>query len=159
MVDSLQSPKRPDVVAVESAPRPTPTPARIPFKEILAKTGIRAAEAAMTVLPGSPLIATALRGGAGAPSIAPMSFAVSGSSPLAPSGVTTAAEGPGAGGLAGANGAPIDPQSALSDAQSNEMQMLVLQQQVAAQQNSFTVLSNILKSENDTERTAINNIK
>jgi hypothetical protein len=132
---------------------------RLPFKEILAKTGIRAAEAAMTVLPGSPLMAAALRGPTGAPSIAPMNLAVGGTSAFASPSVTNAAEGPGAAGLSGASGAPIDPQSALSDAQSNEMQMLVLQQQAAAQQNSFTVLSNILKSENDTERTAINNIK
>jgi hypothetical protein len=73
--------------------------------------------------------------------------------------MSMAPEGPAAAGSTGALGAAGDPQSALAQSQSNEMQMLVLQTQVAAQQNSFTVMSNILKSESDTEKNAINNIK
>jgi hypothetical protein len=156
MVDSIQSQVRSDVVAIESAPRPTPTPVRVPFKQILARVGIGAAQTAMTSLPGGPMVATAIRGPLSvSPGIGAQVNAFGG--PGAAPAVSTAPEGPGAVGTS-ALGAG-DPQSALAQSQANEMQMLVLQTQVAAQQNSFTVMSNILKTESDTEKNAINNIK
>src|SRR5262249_22510683 len=147
MVDQIRSMQRPDVVAVPSAPRPTPAPARIPFKQILATAGIRAAQSAMTVLPGAPVLATALRGPAlpvttsAGGGVLPMS----GHAAAAPA-VSLAPEGPAAAGAdAALGGAAGDPQSALAQAQANEMDMLRLQMQVASQQNHFTVMSNILK--------------
>ena len=157
MVDNMQNTqvqaaRRTDVVAVASAPRPTPAPVSIPFKQVLASAGIRAAQTAMNVLPGAPLLATALRGPA---------LGIAGGRTTTAA-LSSAPEGPAAAGTTGAEGAsgmPGDPQSALAQAQSNEMEMLDLQMRVSAQQNHFTILSNMLKSENDTEKNAINNIK
>ncbi len=59
-------PVRSDVVTVPSAARPTPTPVRVSFGEILAKgasTLVAGAEAAMETLPGGALVAAAIRGG------------------------------------------------------------------------------------------------
>jgi hypothetical protein len=166
MVDSIQRPNRPDVVAVESTPRPTPTPARVPFKQVLTSLGMNAAKAAMNVMPGAPLVATALRGPAlpvPAPGLNPLSLPIAGHSALAPA-VSLTPEGPGGVGVSagiggGLGGVAGDPQSALGAAQASEMQMLELQQEVTSQQNAFMTLSNIYKSESDTEKTAIQNIK
>jgi hypothetical protein len=39
-MDSVIAPVRPDVTTVETIPRPTPTPARVPFAEILGGGGV-----------------------------------------------------------------------------------------------------------------------
>jgi hypothetical protein len=88
---------RPDVVLIESTPRPTPRPARVPFKEVLAAgvtTLVQGAETALSKLPGSPITAAAVRG---SPSPSPMMV----TSALGTAPISTAAEGPGATGSAG----------------------------------------------------------
>jgi hypothetical protein len=140
---------------------------RVNFKAALANAAVRTGEAAVTALPGSALLAPALRGPAVPLVPGPMTPAIPApglpglSGAAGASAVSTTAEGPGgasAGGL-GLGGAAGDPRAALAESAQNEMDMLVLQQQVAAQQNQFTTMSNVLKSESDTERSAIQNIK
>src|SRR5579875_1737633 len=69
-------PVRPDVVAVETTPRPTATPPRVPFAEVLAggaRSLVRGAQAALRTLPGTPLMAVAVRGGAAGLPMGPLS--------------------------------------------------------------------------------------
>jgi hypothetical protein len=71
-MDTRIGPNQPDLVTVSSEPRPTPSKTK--FSEVLA-TGttsvVEGAEAAMTVLPGSPMTALAVRGPLPAPPLAP----------------------------------------------------------------------------------------
>jgi len=171
-MDTRIAPTQPDVVTVSSEPRPTQATAK--FSEVMA-TGaapmVGSAEAAMTVLPGSPVTALAVRGptsglsaapglamgppglGGIAPSMAAEGpGAVSGMSPAAAIGATLAAGLPGA--LMGDGGI----QATLLQSQQMNLYYLQLQQQVDAQNRSFSTLSNVLKSENDTEKNAIGNM-
>src|SRR4051812_24502003 len=56
---------KPDVTVATTQPRVTPTPPRTQFKEVLAGSLVASAQAAMKVLPGSPLMAVAVRGAGG----------------------------------------------------------------------------------------------
>jgi hypothetical protein len=157
---------RSDVVTVTSAVRPTPTPVRVSFGEILAKgasTLAAGAEAAMEVLPGGPLVAAALRGGtASAGNMGP-------STPMMSSGLGshpntfTNAEGPSAAGgsSVGGTGTPGNGTLDQSLQQSQEMNMyfLKIQQEVNQQNQTFTTLSNVMKSEADTIKNAIGNLR
>ena len=58
-MDNSISPNRPDVVSVETTARPTATPARVNFSDVLAggaRALVQGAQAAASVLPGAPLI-------------------------------------------------------------------------------------------------------
>ena len=167
-------PVRSDVVTVTSAARPTPTPVRVSFGEVLAKgasTLAAGAEAAMEVLPGGPLIAAALRGGSanlGQPSTPMMSSGLG----AHPNTVSTSAEGPtaiggssvgggfgtGTGTGTGTGGAPSMDQS-LQQSQEMNMYFLQIQQEVNQQNQTFTTLSNVMKSEADTIKNAIGNLR
>jgi hypothetical protein len=176
-MDSPSITARPDVAVATTAPRVTPTPPRTNFKEVLTSSLVRGAEAAMRVLPGSPLMAVAVRGGAG-----PTAGASSIGIPMtgtATRGLSLSPEGPGGGaigsslGVAGANalaggatgtgttGGPADGSVEASLAQSQEQNLyyLQIQEQVNAQNRSFTTLSNVLKAEHETVKTAIGNIR
>lgn len=170
------APVRPDVAAVESAPRPTPTPVRVHFSDVLSASAtnlVRGAEAAVSPLPGSPVMAVALRGGPGLPGgtiqARAAALAVGGGG-----GVTLAAEGPGASGasvgtgavapgIGGGFGGPTSGvdggvESSLAQAQDMNLYYLQIQQAVDAQNRQFTMLSNVLKAEHDTAKSAIDNI-
>ena len=201
-MDNSIGPTLPDVVTVPSQPRPTPNGTK--FSEVLvtgATSFVQGAEAAMTALPGLPLVALAVRGGStpgaiagsalptpglgGIPS-APAGFDASpplagipggippllpGVPPVLPS-AGLAAEGPGS--LTSAAGASLGaslvaglPGALLGDGgiaaslmQSQQMNLyyLQVQQQVDAENRTFTTLSNVLKAENDTVKNAIGNI-
>jgi hypothetical protein len=162
----IANPPRPDIVMVESTSRPTPTPVRVSFGQVLAAgVGgiVQGAELVATKLPGSPITAAAIRGGMSTMSI-PM--AAVGGLP-----VNAAAEGPaGAGVVApgiGATAAGItanasDPNGSIDSALQQSAQMnlyyLQVQQQVDAQNRTFTALSNVLKTEHDSAKSAISNI-
>lgn len=176
-MDTRIPPARPDVVTVPSESRPTPTGPK--FSDVLASGAtsiVEGAETAMTVLPGAPLMALAVRG-AQAPAM-PMGL----SPPLAPTGLgaspglgggmatSLVAEGPGAGaspsagaafaggmssGLLGGDGGI---QASLMQSQQMNMYFIQVQQEVDAQNRTFTTLSNVLKTENDTVKNAIGNI-
>jgi hypothetical protein len=64
-MDAITSSTTPDVVTVTTEPRPTPTPFRTSFADVMARsagTVVGGAEAAMTTLPGTSLMAAAVRG-------------------------------------------------------------------------------------------------
>lgn len=167
-------PFRTDTVVVESAPRPTPTPVRVSFRDVVrAGAGglVRGAEIAMGKLPGSPLMAVSVRGPAAPIGGAGVQAAGVGGGAR----VTSAAEGPGglgAGGVGvgvggvgvgvGGTGAPQDGsgvESSLAQAQEMNLYYLQIQEQVNAQNRVFSTLSNVLKAEHDTVKTAIGNIR
>lgn len=164
--------KSPDIREVRSTARVTPQPAQTHFKEVLASTAVQGAEQAMTMLPGGPVMALALRG---APAM-PMQMNTMGGSPTVSFGGAgsmnsthnaqlASAEGPSAG-----TSGSIDPTTGVSTAdqsgiqgslqQSQEMNLyyLQIQEAVNAQNRSFTALSNVIKAEHDTVKTAIGNI-
>lgn len=161
-------PIRSDIVAIPSVARPTPTPVRVSFGEILAKgasTLVAGAQAAMEVLPGGPLIAAAIRGGGSAAS--PSTTMMSGNF----SGINSTAEGPSAlnsstsvgGGFsttgAGNSGVPTGSfDQSLQQSQEMNLYFLQIQQQVNAQSETFSTLSNVMKSESDTIKNAIGNL-
>jgi hypothetical protein len=195
-MDTRIGPPLPDVVTVPSEPRPTPRKAT--FSEVLA-TGatsvVQSAEAAMTALPGLPLMALAVRGGSvqgsslgpglptsglgslpglpgglgGIPSALPAGLGGVPSG-LATSGIGVAAEGPGGLATGGSLGAALAAglpsalmgdggiQASLMQSQQMNLYYLQVQQEVDAENRTFTTLSNVLKAENDTVKNAIGNI-
>jgi hypothetical protein len=161
---------RPDVIMVESTARPTPKPARVAFKEVLAAgatTLVHGAEVALSKLPGSPITAAAVRGGS---SPTPMNVM----SATGAAGVSTLAEGPGATagigtgvgvGAIGTSGVPAATdgsgggiEAAMQQQAELSLYYLQIQQQEDSQNRSFTAMSNILKTEHDSAKSAINNI-
>jgi hypothetical protein len=175
MDSRISSASRPDVVMIESTQRPTPTPARVSFGQVLAASAnglVQGAELVAGALPGSPILAGAVRG---TPSVMSMPVASIGGTS-----VSTTAEGPG-GASAGAGmgvslgggglsvspagisvGGAGDPtggiDASLQQSAQLSMYYLQVQQQVDAQNRSFTALSNVLKTEHDSAKAAIANI-
>jgi hypothetical protein len=181
-MDSRIPPVRSDVVTVPSAARPTPTPVRVSFGEVLARGAgvlVAGAEAAMNVLPGGPLVAAAIRngigGGSGSTGSHPMlatgngnsglssAMNAEGPSPIGGGGGSSVGGGFGAGGAGGtgtgtgAAGGGIE--QSLQQSQEMNMYFLQIQQEVDQQNRTFTTLSNVLKAENDTVKNAIGNIR
>jgi len=166
----------PDVVGVETTPRPTARTLGAPFSEVLAGSArafVRTAGAAVRSLPGSPLMAVAIRGGGNlSAQIAPAPSALGsaagpvvpigngslpvggmggmGSSPTGTSG--TAADGS----AAGTNDPSIS--SALAQDQEMNLYYLQVQEQVNAQNRTYSALSNVIEVEHNTAKTAIGNI-
>lgn len=164
----IRTPPVRDTVAVTTSPRPTPQPYRVRFSEVLAGGArglVRGAENAMRVLPGGPLMSVAIRGG-GSAGIGPMgvrSGATGAASAEGPGGAAAGAAGAGvgaggAGSLAGA-GTEGGLEGSLAQAQEMNLYYLQIQETVNAQNRSFTALSNVLKAEHDTVKTAIGNIR
>ena len=184
-MDSPTISSRPDVTVATTAPRVTPTPERGVFKKVLTQSLVRGAETAMKVLPGGPLMALAVRGGGGPGAFGvPMTGTGSplrsgGGAPEGPGGASvrggavggalqsvgngalasaTGAQPGGAGtGAAGAEGGGLE--SSLQQSQEMNLYYLQIQEAVNAQNRSFTALSNVLKAEHDTVKTAIGNIR
>ncbi len=148
---------RPDVVAAETAPRPTaPTP-RASFSEVLstsARTLARGAQATVQSLPMSPLMAVAVRPGSTA--------AVPSTLPLATGGATAAPEGPAASTSGAASGTSGEANGSLDQTLAQDQQLnlyyLQIQEQVNEQNRTFTALSNVLEVEHSTAKAAIGNI-
>jgi len=186
-MDSPTISSRPDVTVATTAPRVTPTPERGVFKKVLTQSLVRGAETAMKVLPGGPLMAVAVRGGAGPGGAlgVPMSGVGSplrsgGGAPEGPGGSAIrggalggAVQSVGAGALTSATGAAQPGgtgtaaagaeggglESSLQQSQEMNLYYLQIQEAVNAQNRSFTALSNVLKAEHDTVKTAIGNIR
>lgn len=167
---------RPDVVGVQTAPRPTATPVRVHFSEVLAGSAqalVRGAQAAVRALPGSPLAAVAVRGAASGMPSAWMSPSHTSTASVS---VGAMPEGPGGGALGNGIGAVVgvtgtgvsgnaapgasDPNIEGSLAQAQEMNLyyLQVQEEVNAQNRTFTALSNVLEVEHNTAKSAIGNI-
>lgn len=156
---------------VTSAPRPTPTPANVRFAEVLARNAgslARSAEAAVRSLPGAPIVALALRGGGANHATPTLMSARSGPAP-APSigiggvggvgGASTSAEGPGGASGAGASAGDGAIESSLSQAQEMNLYYLRIQEEMNAQNRTYSALSNVLKAQHDTVKNAISNIR
>lgn len=174
-------PSTPNLSASASAPRVTPTQPKVPFAEVMGQTAVLGAEAAMRALPGGPLMAAALRGTAGAAgagatpmqtmsqplgqnpvmnaSAAALPSSMTARAPVAASSAaaSSAAEGPGAVAPAGGNAMNID--GALASSQEMNLYYLRIQEQVNAENRSFTTMSNVMKAEHETVKTAIGNIR
>ena len=178
MDSRISSASRPDVLMVESAPRPTAAPVRVTFDQVLAAGAnglVQGAELAAGRLPGSPFAAAALRGSSstfspstlgGGSSVAslpegPGAFSASGPSALLAAAGVTAAGGPPSTGPTGA-ASSTDPTSSIDASLQQSAQLnlyyLQVQQQVDSQNRSFTALSNVLKTEHDSAKAAIQNI-
>jgi hypothetical protein len=172
MYTRIANAARTDIMMVESTPRPTPTPSRVSFSQILAAgVGgiVQGAELAASRLPGSPITATAVRGG-----LTPMATPVAvvgglavDATPEGPGGATgvgVAGAGSvlGAAGVVGAGVGAADPGGSIDSSLQQSAQMnlyyLQIQQQVDAQNRTFTALSNVLKTEHDSAKSAIGNI-
>ncbi|HSY23009.1 MAG TPA: hypothetical protein VK841_12875 [Polyangiaceae bacterium] len=169
MDSRISAAARPDIVMIESTPRPTPAPERVSFSQVLsagANGVVQGAELVANALPGSPVTAAAVRGGGSV------------SAPNAASALTLSPEGPASiasasttisGGLA-TGGAmtgttsvgPADPSSSIDASLQQSAQMnlyyLQVQEEVDSQNRSFTALSNVIKTEHDSAKAAIQNI-
>jgi hypothetical protein len=186
IMDSISNASRPDVVLVESTPRPTPKPTRVAFADVLsagASGVVQGAEVAMSKIPGSPVTAAAVRGSpnatpmlvsngspvsttpegpmalSGAPSL---SFGNGASTGLSGLGAPTTGTGVSLGGISLGGASSTDPSSgiegAMQQSASLNLYYLQLQQQEDAQNRVFTAQSNILKTEHDSAKNAIGNI-
>jgi hypothetical protein len=178
-MDTKIPPMHSDIVTVTSESRPTPRPVETSFSDVMARsagTVVGSAESAMTVLPGNPTVALAVRGGAAGMTAAPGGIG----SPLGGMGPVGAPAAGGlglsGGGLAEGPGATVGTSfgaqflasaSAASDggaaaslqqSQQSNLYYLQLQQQVSQQSQQFETLSNVLKSESDTVKNAISNM-
>jgi hypothetical protein len=155
---SSTPPIRPDVVSVETTPRPTAP--RVPFSDVLAggaRSLVQGAQSTMQSLPGSPLMALAVRPGAVA--VAPSALGATPEGPggsTATYGTTTA----GALGTTDGSGTASDQSMQATMAQDQQMNMyyLQIQEEVNAQNRTFSALSNVIEVEHNTAKTAIGNI-
>jgi hypothetical protein len=125
---------------------------------------VRGAEVAMRSLPGPPLMAVSVRGPAGA-TVAGIGGVRATTVPEGPGAVGTGVGvgvGPGGVGVGGVGtGAPGDGgiESAMQQSAELNLYYLQIQEEVNAQNRSYSALSNVLKTEHDTVKTAIGNIR
>lgn len=158
---------RSDVTIAETQPRVTPTPPRAGrFSEVLSRTAVRGAETAMRSLPGSPLMAVAIRGAGGGGAALGIPMTGTGVRAEGPAALGSGAVGAsssalttptGGAGVPGTEAAGIE--GSLAHSQEMNLYFLQIQEAVNAQNRSFTALSNVLKAQHDTVKTAIGNIR
>jgi len=170
-MDNRIPPVRSDVVTVPSAARPTPAPVRVSFGEVLAKGAgaiVSGAEAAMDMLPGGSLVAAAIRGGGSSlgPSTPMMAttngfggMPVTATNAEGPSAVASSSVGGGFGAGTGTSGTGGGLDQSLQQSQEMNLYFLQIQQEVNQQNQTFTTLSNVMKSEADTIKNAIGNLR
>lgn len=152
-MDTRALSSRPGITLATTTARETPTPPRAgKFGEVLSKTVVRSAESAMTMLPGSPVMALAVRSATGtAAASVPVG---TGASPTAAA--STSAAGPTASGT-GTEMPGLD--GSLQQSQDMNLYYLQVQEQVNQQNRSFTTISNVMKAQHDTVKNAIGNIR
>ncbi len=147
------------VQSTTTAPRVTPPPAR-PFKQVM-NAGERAvvggAEAAVTSLPGGPVLAAAFRNPGG-------SVGVGGAGGVGGvggvGGGTTAAEGPtGTATDPSGGGSAPNMDQVLAQSADQNLYYLQLQERISAENRAYTAVSNVLKARHDTVKNAISNIR
>ena|SRR5689334_12520086 len=164
-----------DVIPTDSATRVTP-PSGIPFQDILAGGAgalLRGAQAAITALPGAPIVAAAVRPGGAAAVPSPIAAASvgglggpgpAGGVPLAAIPGTTSpaisgtAESPTAA-TAGGGNETASVEGALAQSQQFNLYYLQLQEQLSAENRAYSAMSNVLKARHDTVKNAIGNIR
>jgi len=156
---------RMDVISTDSAPRVTP-PSGIPFKDMVARGTVaivRGAEAAITSLPGAPIVAAAVRPAGSGP--APLGTGTAGAASFSlarpPAVGYGSAESP-VGGTGAAGGPAAESSSvegALAQSQEFNLYYLQLQEQLAVENRAYSAMSNVLKARHDTVKNAIGNIR
>jgi hypothetical protein len=155
---------RTDVIATDSAPRVTPS-SGVPFREMVTRGAgaiLRGAEAAISSLPGAPIVAAAVRphgGVVGTPLGASGAIGL-GAPRLSPTAGT--AEAPAIGGATTGPGARSESSSVegtLAQSQEFNLYYLQLQEQLSAENRTFSAMSNVLKTRHDTVKNAIGNIR
>ena len=156
---------RNDVIATDSAPRVTPS-SGVPFRDMVARGAgaiLRGAEAAVSSLPGAPIVAAAVRP---ASSVASSSLSAGGAvglgAPRVPTRLGTAENPTAVGAAAAAPGGPGEGSSvegALAQSQEFNLYYLQLQEQLSAENRAFSAMSNVLKTRHDTVKNAIGNIR
>jgi hypothetical protein len=158
-----------DVVATESAARVTP-PAGIPFKDILAGGAsalLRGAQAAVTALPGAPIVAAAVRPGGASIATSPLpgngtvgALGIPGGLPgTAAPAMQGTAESPTATATTSASVEAGSIEGALAQSQQFNLYYLQLQEQLAAENRAYSAMSNVLKARHETVKNAIGNIR
>jgi len=152
---------RADVLTTESAPRITPS-SGVPFREMVTRGGgalIRGAEAAVSSLPGAPIVAAAVRSG-GAPGIAPPDGGTAGYRWSQPKpAIEGSAESPTSPATGGPPAESSSVEGALTQSQEFNIYYLKLQEQLAAENRAYSAMSNVLKARHDTIKNAIGNIR
>ena len=126
------------VSVAPTASRVTPKPAT-PFKDVLSASAsvvLEGAQAAVQVLPGGPVLAAAIRGGANA--------GVASSSATGGVGYT--------GGAAGYEGV-------LNQQTQDTMSLIMMQKEIQDETRQYTLVSNVLKTRHDTMKNAIGNMR
>jgi hypothetical protein len=161
-MEAIKATRIPGATFSISAPRPTPS-THVNFGEILSRTVSAGAQLAMNIVPGAPLMAFALRGGGGpiAGSSIPVDSNLAGANVSAAVSGSTSAEGPNATGGSSAAATPGGGslENSLQQSQDQNLYYLQIQETVNAQNRSFTTLSNVMKAEHETVKTAIGNIR
>lgn len=177
MIDRVAGPPAQNFAFASTATRPTPTPARpsVAFSAVLAATNnglTQGANAALKVLPGSPQLAGAIRGGT---PMNTMSYGATsgtlggggGSSPIGPTmgggGVSMSGGvglGTGAGGMTvGAGGVPGTTGDPVTDMATQEQALLNEQIAIQSETETFTTLSNSLNAMHSAKEAAIQNLR
>jgi hypothetical protein len=159
---------RMDVIATPTAPRVTPS-SGVPFRDMVARGAgaiLRGAEAAISSLPGAPIVAAAVRPAGGTPSISPSAGGAVGTGGPSGFGVPRSpiaggsAENPAIGGAAGGPGTEnVSVEGTLAQSQEFNLYYLQLQEQLSAENRAFSAMSNVLKTRHDTVKNAIGNIR
>jgi hypothetical protein len=148
------------VLPTATAPRVTPAPAR-PFQQMLNASSfaiVNSAEAAVSRLPGGPILAAAMRPAGGSSSFASASTL----SATGPTGTAVAPAAIGASGISGTAGTGTgDPsmQQMMSQDADQNLYYLQLQEQMSQESRSYSAISNVLKARHDTMKNAIGNIR
>jgi hypothetical protein len=132
----------------------TPTPAR-PFQQVVQASSlavVSSAEAAVSKLPGGPILAAAVRPTASAPA-AGAAVATGSIRPEGPAGLGAAT--PGTSDASGSGGI----EQMLSQNADQNMYFLELQERMSAESRTYSAMSNVLKTRHDTMKNAIGNIR
>ena len=158
---------RADLVVTETAPRVTPSNG-IPFRDVVSRGAqalLNGAQAAITSLPGAPIVAAAVVCGPLVPLPGLRRFARelpllnrAGASPSASGVAESPSNSASADGTSpGAESSSVE--GALAQSQEFNLYYLQLQEQLAAENRSYSAMSNVLKARHDTVKNAIGNIR
>jgi len=148
---------RPDVVSVETSARPTAP--QVPFSDVLAggaRAFVNSAQSMVQSLPGSPLMALAVRPG----TTALLATTTTNTTPEGPGGAATGTLGSTSSAATGSTSGTGDDGISQTMAQDQQMNLyyLQIQEQVNAQNRTYSALSNVIEVEHNTAKTAIGNI-
>jgi hypothetical protein len=146
------------VAAAPSAARVTAPPGQ-PFKAMMgagANAILSGAEAAVTRLPGGPILAAALRPSAGDAGAAPTGVGPTASLGSSTPEGTAGTANLGSGSAGGENGGV---EAALNQSANQNLYFIEIQERISAESRSYSAISNVLKARHDTVKNAIGNIR